>query len=71
MSSSNENKSLFTEVLPKRGEVYEVDNPSLVLCKPKIMPLKSVTLEKMERMQENIIKAVKVPEKPSSGPGKQ
>jgi len=48
------------EIIPKQGEVYEVDSPSLVLCKPKIMPLKSVTLEKMEKMQEKLINIMKL-----------
>jgi BBSome-interacting protein 1 len=40
------------EVLPKRGLVYQESNPGLVLCKPKLLPLNSVTLEKLERMQK-------------------
>lgn len=40
------------EVLPKRGLVYQESNPQLVLCKPKLLPLNSVTLEKLERMQK-------------------
>lgn len=39
------------EILPKRGLVYQENNPQLVLCKPKLLPLKSVTLEKLEKMQ--------------------
>lgn len=27
------------------------DVPTMVLCKPKLLPLKSVTLEKLEKMQ--------------------
>lgn len=27
------------------------DVPAMVLCKPKLLPLKSVTLEKLEKMQ--------------------
>lgn len=41
------------EVLPKRGLVYQESNPQLVLCKPKLLPLKSVTLEKLEKMQKD------------------
>ena len=41
------------EVLPKRGLVYQESNPQLVLCKPKLLPLKSVTLEKLEKMQND------------------
>ncbi|XP_059802969.1 BBSome-interacting protein 1 isoform X2 [Hypanus sabinus] len=44
-------KSMFREVLPKQGQLSFEDVPSMVLCKPKLLPLKSVTLEKMEKMQ--------------------
>ena len=54
---------LFKEVLPKNGQLYQQDNPSLVLCKPKIMPLKSITLEKMETMQKEAQELVKEQEK--------
>ena len=40
------------EVLPKAGLVVsERGNLTEVLCKPKIMPLKSVTLEHIEQME--------------------
>lgn len=40
------------EVLPKAGLVYsEKGNLSEVLCKPKIMPIKSLTLEKIEDLE--------------------
>eukprot|EP00823_Brevimastigomonas_motovehiculus_P002522 TRINITY_DN1538_c0_g1_i3.p1 TRINITY_DN1538_c0_g1~~TRINITY_DN1538_c0_g1_i3.p1 ORF type:complete len:141 (-),score=21.67 TRINITY_DN1538_c0_g1_i3:253-675(-) len=39
------------EVLPKVGLVYsEKGNLSEILCKPKIMPIKSMTLQKIEEM---------------------
>jgi len=41
------------EVLPKQGQLYQEDLPSMILCKPKLLPLKSVTLEKLERMQQD------------------
>jgi hypothetical protein len=42
------------EVLPKAGLVYsEKGNLSEVLCKPKIMPIKSPSLEKLEQMEKN------------------
>ncbi|XP_069756176.1 BBSome-interacting protein 1 isoform X2 [Narcine bancroftii] len=44
-------KSIFREVLPKQGQLFFEDVPTMVLCKPKLLPLKSVTLEKMEKMQ--------------------
>ena len=40
------------EVLPRRGLVYQESNPQLVLCKPKLLPLMSVTLERLEKMQK-------------------
>ncbi|KAL4640186.1 BBSome-interacting protein 1 [Arapaima gigas] len=45
-------KSMFREVLPKQGQLSVEDVPTLVLCKPKLLPLKSVTLEKLEKMQQ-------------------
>lgn len=51
--------SMFEEIVPKKGFVYDKDNSVFVLCKPKIMPLKSVTLEKMEKMQTKIKDAKK------------
>ena len=51
--SSQENGGTgLHEVLPKAGLVYsEKGNLSEVLCKPKIMPIKSLTLEKIEDME--------------------
>eukprot|EP00192_Tetraselmis_astigmatica_P016226 CAMPEP_0117669356 /NCGR_PEP_ID=MMETSP0804-20121206/12085_1 /TAXON_ID=1074897 /ORGANISM="Tetraselmis astigmatica, Strain CCMP880" /LENGTH=78 /DNA_ID=CAMNT_0005477401 /DNA_START=122 /DNA_END=358 /DNA_ORIENTATION=- len=46
------------EVLPKAGLVVsEKGNLSEVLCKPKIMPLKSITLEKLEQMEKHLAAA--------------
>lgn len=40
------------EVLPKAGLVVsEKGNLAEILCKPKIMPLKSITLQKLEEME--------------------
>ncbi|KAM5131859.1 BBSome-interacting protein 1 [Mantella aurantiaca] len=46
-------KSMFREILPKQGQLFVEDVPSLVLCKPKLLPLKSVTLTKLEKMQRD------------------
>ncbi len=35
------------EVLPKIGFLFEEDAPATIVCKPKLMPLKTVTLEKV------------------------
>jgi BBSome-interacting protein 1 len=41
--------------MPKAGLVYsEKATLSEILCKPKIMPLKSVTLMKLEQMENNL-----------------
>ena len=39
--------------MPKRGLVYQESNPQLVLCKPKRLPLKSGTREKLEKIQKD------------------
>lgn len=52
-----EQRPVIQEVLPKAGLVYsEKGNLSEVLCKPKIMPIKSVTLEKIEQMEADMAK---------------
>ena len=38
------------------------DMATVVLCKPKLLPLKSVTLEKMEKMQKDAMEEVKAQE---------
>ena len=43
---------MIPEVLPSTGFVHSERGPlSEVLCKPKIMAIKSVTLEKIEAME--------------------
>lgn len=46
------------EIIPKNGIVFneKIDMPH-VLCKPKILPLKSVTLKKLEEMERNFEEA--------------
>jgi len=50
---STTSSPLIKEVLPKQGQLYDEDLPTMVLCKPKLLPLKSVTLEKLEKMQRD------------------
>ncbi|KAG7492599.1 hypothetical protein MATL_G00016560 [Megalops atlanticus] len=52
-------KSMFREVLPKQGQLSMEDVPTMVLCKPKLLPLKSVTLEKLEKMQQEAQEAIR------------
>ncbi|KAL4232322.1 BBSome-interacting protein 1 [Mactra antiquata] len=54
-----ETKPLMKECLPKQGLTYHEDMPTVVLCKPKLLPLKSVSLEKMEKMQREAQELVK------------
>ena len=58
-----ESKDAIKEILPKQGLLYQEDMPTVVLCKPKILPLKSVTLEKLEKMQKEAQDTVKQQEK--------
>nr|XP_004667698.2 BBSome-interacting protein 1-like [Jaculus jaculus] len=45
-------RSMFREVLPKQGQLSVEDVTTMVTCKPKILPLKYLTLEKLEKMQQ-------------------
>ena len=53
------NEKLFQslkEVIPKNGLVYsEKNNLNEILCKPKILPLKSLSLQKLEEMENQLI----------------
>ena len=55
MSATNK----FTEILPKYGQLHIESIPTPILCKPKMMPMKSVTLEKLEKMQRDIQEEMK------------
>jgi BBSome-interacting protein 1 len=50
--SGKENMPSLKEYIPNRGPLHYEDMPEYILCKPKLMPLKSVTLEKLENMQK-------------------
>lgn len=39
-------------ILPESGKLFFEQNPEYLFCKPELMPLKSMTLEKLERMQK-------------------
>ena len=56
---STASSTLIKEVLPKHGQLYDEDLPTMVLCKPKLLPLKSVTLEKLEKMQQDANETVR------------
>lgn len=49
---SSKKAAPLQEILPKTGLVVsEKGNLTEVLCKPKLLPLKSVTLQKLEEME--------------------
>lgn len=51
-------KAELSEVLPKAGLVYsEKGNLAEVLCKPKIMPIKSAMLERLEQLEKEALAA--------------
>jgi BBSome-interacting protein 1 len=50
------------EILPKAGLVYsEKGSLSEVLCKPKLLPIKSATLEKIERLEKEAAAGIPAP----------
>jgi len=53
-SSSNKSNTLaLNEIIPKNGIVIaERGDLSEVLCKPKILPLKSQVLERLKKIEE-------------------
>lgn len=46
-------------LLPETGVLMIEDEPDLLLCKPRLIPLKSFTLEKLEKMQQQAIEKLK------------
>ena len=49
---NEEKKDKIQEILPKTGLVYsERGGLAEVLCKPKIMPLKSAVLEQLQKVE--------------------
>ncbi|KAM6306186.1 BBSome-interacting protein 1 [Aegotheles albertisi] len=57
-----EGKAAIREVLPKQGQLSVEDEVAMVLCKPKVMPLKSASLEKLEKLQRAALEAARPPE---------
>ncbi|XP_063818700.1 BBSome-interacting protein 1 [Pseudophryne corroboree] len=68
VSTMPEVKSMFREVLPKQGQLCVEDVPTMVLCKPKLLPLKSVTLTKLEKMQRDAQETIRQQEMVQSDP---
>lgn len=60
----------LTALVPFAGQLSVEDTAAMVLCKPKILPLKSVSLEKLEKLQRAALEAAQPPEAappPSAG----
>lgn len=52
-ASSEQNESPRIDlILPDHGKLFYETKTDFVFCKPHLMPLKSVTLEKLEKMQK-------------------
>lgn len=57
--TSASTRPILREVLPKAGLVYsEKGHLSEVLCKPKLLPIKSATLEQIERLEKEATAAL-------------
>jgi BBSome-interacting protein 1 len=49
-----ENNKILKEIVPKSGIIFNEKNEfPEILCKPKILPLKSMTIKKLEEMDKN------------------
>ncbi|KAL7292421.1 hypothetical protein TKK_0014009 [Trichogramma kaykai] len=60
MSEAKDKSSFNIDVvLPQQGLLYSEHTFDYILCKPKLMPLKSVTLEKLEKMQKEAYEKLK------------
>uniref|UniRef100_A0A0N4ZNH0 BBSome-interacting protein 1 n=1 Tax=Parastrongyloides trichosuri TaxID=131310 RepID=A0A0N4ZNH0_PARTI len=51
----NEEDSLKIQVTLKNGILFPSEYFQPVFCKPKLIPLKSLTLEKLEKMQQEAL----------------
>lgn len=52
MESTSNKKNGISEILPKSGLVYsEKGGFAEILCKPKILPLKSSVLEQLQKFE--------------------
>ncbi len=48
----------ITEILPTTGLVYsEKSSMTELLCRPKILPIKSMALEKLEKLEKELLTA--------------
>lgn len=52
MSSDDKLNTKIDLLLPDFGKLFYEQKSEFVFCKPHLMPLKTITLEKLERMQK-------------------
>lgn len=52
MSSVEPTKPTIDQILPDFGKLFYEQKSDFVFCKPHLMPLKSITLLKLENMQK-------------------
>jgi BBSome-interacting protein 1 len=57
--TSTEDEGIKEMFWPPSGFLFKEITLSPVFCKPKLIPLKSVTLEKLERMQADALEKLK------------
>lgn len=51
--SSDANTNIKVElILPDFGKLFYEQKSDYIFCKPHLMPLKSITVEKLEKMQK-------------------
>ncbi|NWH82459.1 BBIP1 protein, partial [Piaya cayana] len=62
-------RSPATLLFPRAGQLAVEDAPAMVLCKPKVLPLKSVTLEKLEKLQRAAVEAMEAAEAAAAAEG--
>lgn len=51
--SSVKKEGQINFAVPSAGFIFGEDVNQYVLCKPKLMPLRSMTMEKLEKMQKD------------------
>ncbi len=56
MNSNQKGSGTFKPVIPKSGLVFTDKNIfNEIVCKPKLLPLKSLTLQKLEEMEKQLL----------------
>lgn len=50
-SGSKDSEGPIKPIIPKDGILSYEEDSFFILCKPKLLPIKSVTIEKMEKLQ--------------------